>query len=294
MIIYSFSGRLGNQIFQYAFLKTISGPNETLILVNLPELNDAISLKLNGVIINNVYLIHLFNWIISPILLDTLSKILLITTIIQDNKVTSNGYNVACSTYSKKTGLLPITYVKTAYYQSEKFFLSSYVKKILKIRDNHISVAKEYISNISPVYHKIFVHIRRGDYFAEEYFGKKDVRLPLSYYFNQIDWFIKNVTNPFFIFISDDNEYIRHNFKHIEPKLISNNKEEVDFAIMTLCHSAIISNSSFSWWGAYLMEDRYKVFSPKYWLGFKSRIEYPQDIQPAFADIVDVECELTT
>jgi hypothetical protein len=39
------------------------------------------------------------------------------------------------------------------------------------------------------------------------------------------------------------------------------------FALMTLCEYGVCSNSSFSWWGAYLMKNKKIVIMPKYWYG---------------------------
>jgi hypothetical protein len=58
---------------------------------------------------------------------------------------------------------------------------------------------------------------------------------------------------------------------------------------MTLCNGAILSNSSLSWWGAYLMKDKDKVFMPKYWLGFKNKRWHPDGIKLDFAEIVEVK-----
>ncbi len=37
---------------------------------------------------------------------------------------------------------------------------------------------------------------------------------------------------------------------------------QVDLCLMTLCSGAIIANSSFSWWGAWLQNDRGKIIAP--------------------------------
>lgn len=43
MIIFLADGRLGNQIFQYAFLKTISKKNETIVCLNVGVCGDNVS-----------------------------------------------------------------------------------------------------------------------------------------------------------------------------------------------------------------------------------------------------------
>ncbi len=51
-------------------------------------------------------------------------------------------------------------------------------------------------------------------------------------------------------------------------------------AIMSLCNHAILSASSFSWWGAALMSTPQKfVIGPQYWLGFKSNEWFPDSIK---------------
>ena len=45
MLIFFADGRLGNQIFQYAFLKTIAKKNETLIICNFDSIIDVFDLS---------------------------------------------------------------------------------------------------------------------------------------------------------------------------------------------------------------------------------------------------------
>ena len=56
---------------------------------------------------------------------------------------------------------------------------------------------------------------------------------------------------------------------------------------MTLCANGIVSNSSFSWWGAYLMDIKNIVIYPKYWFGWKNKTESHIGIQPKTGIIID-------
>jgi hypothetical protein len=100
---------------------------------------------------------------------------------------------------------------------------------------------------------------------------------------------LQNRDNCYFIFLSDEVEFIEQEFKYLENKIISNNNFAVDFAIMTLCNSAILSPSSFSWWGSYLMQDRDTIFAPKYWLGFNSGVEYHKNSIPKYIEKICIE-----
>ena len=94
-----------------------------------------------------------------------------------------------------------------------------------------------------------FIHVRRGDFLDHPYF---DVGLYNSYFSNCLDRFPKDTK---FLVCSDDFEWC----KKYEP-ISSRNVRYVDeenevntLWIMSLCgKGGICSNSSFSWWGAYL------------------------------------------
>ena len=62
-----------------------------------------------------------------------------------------------------------------------------------------------------------------------------------------------------------------------------------DLAIMNLCEYGVVANSSFSWWGAWMMKNRKKVIFPKYWYGWKLRIESHVGIQPSWCEVIDIE-----
>lgn len=281
MIVFFAEGRLGNQLFQYAFLNTLSKENEKIITINMDHF-------VNNFDINNRNFKHysfgkyskfVIKKFIKSILLLCV-KLKLISYIKQDRTFTS-----ALPTYKFEKGLFPIRFVETGFFQSEKFFDKKKVD--FKIKNVYINEAKKFLANIPKEFTKVFVHVRRGDYISEKYLGIKGIDLPKSYYLKAIDIVSQNLKNPFFIFLSDDPGYVECCFKDISNKIISKNSMMVDFAIMTLCEAGICSNSSFSWWGSYLMQNRKLVIMPKYWYGWKQKIESHIGIQPKWAKIID-------
>jgi hypothetical protein len=63
----------------------------------------------------------------------------------------------------------------------------------------------------------------------------------------------------------------KYSYKTIDGTGILQNTilPQVDLCLMSLCSGAIISNSTFSWWGAWLQNNRGKVVAPdpKKWFG---------------------------
>ncbi|GAF71019.1 unnamed protein product [marine sediment metagenome] len=264
---------------------------ETLIIYDFDSIIDVLDLPSRKTLIKKWRTNHyrgIMGKLIIRRFLVLLSQIRLISLIKQEED-NVDGFRYYSNTYTKKEGLLPFTFVEHGYFQSEKFFDDNAMNDII-IKPKHLKKANDLLANIPSNKHKIFVHVRRGGIVHESCYGIKGNALPLSYYKNCIRWFENNIRNPFFVFLSDDIEFVDYCFNDIENKLICNNETGVDFAVMVLCKSGIISNSSFSWWGAYLMKERYKVFAPKYWIGYKSHKECPKGIHTekfSFIDVLD-------
>ena len=274
MILFLADGRLGNQMFQYVFLKTIQRDNEKLIvsgfedLQEVCEVNDILNLNKKS------KWLRVFLFRLCKIVLEFLSNRKTISSISVKHEIILNQYKREDIFFIEEKGLIAsIVFVKLGFFQSEEFFNKKIVQKLV-IKNIFLQKADIFLSSIPKEGHRVFIHIRRGDYINYKVYGESTL-LPLSYYKKQIDWFIRNRENPIFIFLSDEPEFIEKEFAYIDNKVISrDNHYGVDLAIMTKCNSAILSPSSFGWWGNYLMEDRDVVFTPKYWLGFNSKIEY--------------------
>ena len=282
MLVFLSDGRLGNQLFQYSFLNTIAKEDEKILTVNMEYFVGKFD-------INNTKFKHFalgkygkffIRKFVKPLAM-VCARFKLIGYISQDRSAT-----LELPMFTTKKGLLPIRLVETNFFQSENFFDKDKVD--FKIKDKYMKEAASFLVKVPNEYTKIFIHIRRGDYVFESYLGEMGIDLPKSYFEDAMREISHNLEKPFFVFLSDDASFVECCFDNIQNKIVSKNSMATDLAIMSLCEYGIVSNSSFSWWGAYLMKNRKEVIFPKYWYGWKQRVESHVGIQPEWAKLIDV------
>jgi hypothetical protein len=106
------------------------------------------------------------------------------------------------------------------------------------------------------------IHVRRGDY----------VRLSSHHPVQSIEYFesamnIIGSVDKYLIF-SDDIEWCEETFTDGNYFFIKDNKDYIDMFLQSKCTHNIISNSSFSWWGAWMNKnENKKVVGPSKWFG---------------------------
>jgi hypothetical protein len=130
----------------------------------------------------------------------------------------------------------------------------------------------------------ISVHVRRADYLLPKY---KSVygATSLEYYNKAISLIAERVKDPTFFIFSDDIAWCRENIKPSFPTVYmdaasSGPKASFHLQLMSLCRHNIITNSSFSWWGAWLNRNSQKiVIAPKKWE--ISIVGDPSDVIPS-------------
>lgn len=123
----------------------------------------------------------------------------------------------------------------------------------------------------------VCVNVRRGDYLSVRGLGfnvySKDE--------------LNSIINKFFqndkiLFVSDDINWCKMNFigdKYMFADKQYKCKPEIDLYIQTQCKANVISNSTFSWWGAYLNDKAEKVIC--HWPWFHSgKINEMKNILP--------------
>lgn len=116
------------------------------------------------------------------------------------------------------------------------------------------------------------IHVRRGDYLNYSLHAARDI----EYYQKGIDRV--GEVDKYLIF-SDDIEWCKENFLMENSVFIENEKDYVEIFLQSKCTHNIISNSTFSWWGAYLNTGiNKKTVAPKKW--FKDDMK--NDIVPDY------------
>lgn len=146
-------------------------------------------------------------------------------------------------------------------FHSYKYFDKQLVKELFEIS----SKEKEYILN---KYGHILsqnvtsIHVRRGDYCKQPH---RYAVASMPYFNKAIDYIGRDKK---FLIISDDIEWCKKQFKGDNFYFSDNEDPIIDLYIQTLCANNIISNSTFSWWGAWLnTKPDNLVICPSPWFG---------------------------
>lgn len=165
------------------------------------------------------------------------------------------------------------------YFQTERYFenVEKELREDFKFQDSIYKPCKEMMDSIESD-RKIFLHIRRGDPKLPWAYVNLEAAHPVctfDYYEKALAEFPDDI--PVVVF-SDVIEWCKEqDFFKPDRFILSESTDELDdgqrvpwtdLCLMSLCTDAIIANSSFSWWGAWLIDNPDKtVIAPKKWFG---------------------------
>jgi hypothetical protein len=167
----------------------------------------------------------------------------------------------------------------SGYFQNELYFkrIESKIRGEFKIRLELSEQTKELLAKIKNSL-AISVHVRRGDYIINSEYNWFFGCCEAEYYTKACEAAQCLGKSLLWIFFSDDVKWVRSVLLPtlLERKLIANYEvvdwtgDELSFEDIHLMSSAqhhVISNSTFSWWGAWLNpQASKKVFAPSHWL----------------------------
>lgn len=127
----------------------------------------------------------------------------------------------------------------------------------------------------------VSIHVRRGDYLKDPlYCGTCSE----NYYKKAIDYVLSKVNAPVFYIFSNDIGWCKNHIlpllKNSEVNIVTHNigKDSYwDMFLMSISSSLIISNSSFSWWAAYLNGRDGLTIAPEKWINWNMDVELYED-----------------
>lgn len=150
------------------------------------------------------------------------------------------------------------------YFQTPKYFehCENDVRNEFKFKPDIIDAAKNLLKD-KQEYETVSVHFRRGDYLVLPHHGI----CTLDYYTKAFQQFTDK--SYYFIIVTDDVEWAKQTCKGASNFYISESKNQfIDLCLMSLCNHNIIANSSYSWWGSWLNNNKNKrVVAPSKWFG---------------------------
>jgi hypothetical protein len=161
-------------------------------------------------------------------------------------------------------------------FQNPQYFeeISSQIKEYFTFPkiDKSDEFNNNLLDKIKNCENSVFVHIRRSDYLKPNETENHNT-INKSYYEKAMKYIAKRHSNPtFFIFGENCEDFIKTiDIKYPHYYIGNHNSENEeswkDIVLMMACKHAIIANSSFSWWAAWLSDYEGKItIAPIPWL----------------------------
>ncbi|MCU0680114.1 MAG: alpha-1,2-fucosyltransferase [Planctomycetes bacterium] len=264
MFIINLNNGLGNQMFQYALGRSLSEATGQKFYLDLtyyrwPNFRET----------PRCYELNKFN-IKENILSRPLSEYWHVRRLLQKFFPCSKYFKEKSFDFFPEVLALKSNKYLEGYWQSPHYF-EKYREIIVKdfTLKKISSLAQKWQQIILNTKNAVAVHVRRGDYVKNAKIAAIHGSCDLTYYHNCQQDLLSKVENPVFFCFSDDREFLEKNFIWLgKINLVSH--PDLDAAeeifLMSLCQHQIISNSTFSWWAAWLNSYPQKiVYAPKQW-----------------------------
>jgi hypothetical protein len=282
-VLIELAGGLGNQMFQYTLGQVLAKKYDTELILDVSQIgiggtNHGVALK-NFKLRNNVKFVNIRKTNSSKFL-QRVNNSLTYRSATYKKMISSRSYQSSETGFDEKALSLNRGIKIKGYYQSFK-----YPELILEnlLADFQISEPSEWFLMTEKLAAKelpIMMHVRRGDYMSlkndfgvlsEEYYRGACAEIELEQG-NQQKWVFSDSPE----LMSDIMEKSGiSNWKLITPPKESSPNESLK--LMSTARNLIMSNSTFSWWSAYLNTNLPKICVPSKW--FKNR-EEPLDLVP--------------
>lgn len=277
MIITKLIGGLGNQMFQYAVGRRASYINKSLLKLDISGYRNQEGMT------KREYLLNCFN------IKENIASEKEISGFKKKNNLFQNILRKIYPVIDNKTyikekyfhffprmlNIRDNSYIE-GYWVSEKYFkdIESIIRNEFTFKDKPDTINHKIIERIQRC-NSISIHVRRGDYVSVKRTHECHGVCDLDYYKKAIKLISLRVKKPHFFIFSDDPQWAKQNL-HLEFPCVYvdhnvGKKDYEDMRLMSECKHNIIANSSFSWWGAWLNQNKNKIIiAPRIWFNNKS------------------------
>jgi hypothetical protein len=277
LIICNLNGGLGNQMFQYAFAKSLSIETNQVLKFSIDDINSDQQ--------RNFELLEVFG-----IHCDLASH---------KEQLIASKY-LTFFNFTKKLSYVISKYVNINFFlitdnnkklpdiiqivrQKKQSYLLGYWQDFSFFDFNRDSILEWFTFrlNLNSYYSKILfqieqtnsvsIHVRRGDYVTNRKALKFHGLIDIDYYKKSVNFMFTRYTDVHFFIFSDDVNFVTNEFTFLNENVTivdsrKSNHNASDLMLMSKCKHNIIANSSFSWWGAWLNNNQGKiVVAPKNW-----------------------------
>jgi hypothetical protein len=269
MIITRITGGLGNQMFQYAIAKSIAKKNSDIFKLDISFYPKQSLRK---------YELNLFNIEENIATEEECARLrgseglwfkIKRKLNLSINRPKSYTFENNLTLFDKEVWNKKGDIYLDGFWQNESYFkdIRDEILKDFTLKQDISNEAKKYLKNIQNIT-SVSLHIRRGDYVENNHTNKVHGICDLDYYKKAIRYINEKVKEPIFYIFSDDISWCKENFNFLENKIFVDNTRSAveDLELMKYCKHNIIANSTFSWWGAWLNDNKDKiVVAPKIW-----------------------------
>lgn len=245
MIITKLKGGIGNQMFQYAMGRSLSLLWEEPFAMNTTYFNSS----------------RLYPY---PYVLDKFNILNNISDVVPEHTINEKypGLDISVFVYPHLQGVK----LYDGYWQDQGYF-----NNIRNVLLREFTLKEEELKKVQHDFlfendNTVFVHVRRGERVSEKSANKVHGLVSMDYYEKAIDMMNHWFPSAYMIGLSDDPVWTEKNLGHRLDYVLNAYTDYQTMHIMSRCSHAVIANSSFSWWGAWLINNPDKIIiAPSKW-----------------------------
>jgi hypothetical protein len=279
-------GGLGNQMFQYAAARALALRHKTEVLVDVAAL-----LKPRGNVTRRVFELGHFKPAATLMSHSESRRLSWLHRVPRMAHWVSRWHMFAeqGTAYQPAFASLPDQSYLLGYWQSYRYFSDVAALVAAELEPlGVLSSESQAVADRITATPSVAVHVRRGDYVTLPSAANFHGVLPLGYYAQAMERVLLAEPQAHFFVFSDDLSWCQEHLSGALPMTFVGHNAGPDawqdLTLMCHCRHHVIANSSFSWWGAWLADQRWgvigrQVIAPKRWFAGQQQVSpdrYPE------------------